>query len=144
MITDHRKYSDQLINRIAQEIDMGMVCFLNPDTLEVESAMGESYIYGDEEEFNQEIYDKVNKWGKHIRITPLESYDSFKIMEKFIENGIPDKDRLKDNLWNAISGRKPFKHFKYIIDNSPYRQNWFDFKLEELEKYVREELDDHL
>lgn len=144
MITDHRKYSDQLINRIAQEIDMGMVCFLNPETLEVESAMGESYIYGDEEEFNQEIYDKVDKWGKHIRITPLESYDSFKIMEKFIENGIPDKDRLKDNLWNAISGRKPFKHFKSIIDNSPYHQNWLDFKLEELEKYVREELDDHL
>lgn len=34
------RFSDQLINDIAQEIDMGMTYFLNLDTLELESAMG--------------------------------------------------------------------------------------------------------
>lgn len=138
------KFPDRLIKEIAEQIDMGMICFLNPDTLELESAMGESYIYGDGEEFNQEIYDKVNKWEKCIRIDPLESYDSFKIMERFIEYCIPDKDRLKERLWNAISGRKPFRQFKFLIDNSQYRQNWFDFKQEELEKAVRAQLEEDI
>ena len=56
---------DQLITEIAQEIDMGMVCFINPETLELESILGNSYIYGDTEEFNQEIFAKVNKWNTY-------------------------------------------------------------------------------
>lgn len=72
---------DQLITEIAQEIDMGMVCFINPETLELESILGNSYIYGDTEEFNQEIFAKVNKWKKYIHIEPLESRESFVIME---------------------------------------------------------------
>ncbi|WP_298551963.1 UPF0158 family protein [uncultured Parabacteroides sp.] len=131
---------DQLITEIAQEIDMGMVCFINPETLELESILGNSYIYGDTEEFNQEIFAKVNKWKKYIHIEPLESRESFLIMEKFIQCCIPDKDRFKEELWNAISRPKSFQHFKIRIDNSRYRQNWFDFKQEELEKYVREQL----
>ena len=37
------KYPKELIKSIAEEIDMGMICFLNTDTLEVESVLGESY-----------------------------------------------------------------------------------------------------
>ena len=42
---------DLLITEIAQEIDMGMVCFINPETLELESILENSYIYEDTEEF---------------------------------------------------------------------------------------------
>lgn len=52
---------------------MDMICFLKPDTLEMRSAMGESYIYGDTDEFNQEIYEKVDKCKKFIRIDTAES-----------------------------------------------------------------------
>lgn len=131
---------DQLITEIAQEIDMGMVCFINPETLELESILGNSYIYEDTEEFNQEIFAKVNKWKKYIHIEPLESRESFLIMEKFIKCCIPDKDRFKEELWNAISRPKPFQRFKIKIESSQYRQRWFDFKQEQLEIYVREQL----
>jgi len=41
-------------------------------------------------------------------------------------------------LANALNNRKPFANFKFIIDNSEYRQDWFDFKQRYLERYVKE------
>jgi hypothetical protein len=38
----------------------------------------------------------------------------------------------------ALNNRKPFANFKYHIDNSDYRQDWFDFKKHYLEAYVKE------
>ncbi len=103
--------------------------------------MGNSYIYGDSEEFNNEIYEKVDQWKKSIRIEPLDSLESFQIMEKFIECCIPDKENIKEKLWHDISGPKPFQRFKIRINNSQYRQSWFDFKQKQLEMYVREQLE---
>ena len=124
---------------------MGMVCYFNPDTFEMESVLGESYnLYGDEEfeEFYQEVYDKVDKWNRCMRIDPPEAYISFKIMEGFIENRIPSSDGIKKYLLNALSGRKPFRHFKSVIDGSRYRQDWFDYKQVQLEEFVLGQLGD--
>ncbi|MDR1716514.1 MAG: UPF0158 family protein [Prevotella sp.] len=142
-MVDFSKYPKELIKSIAEEIDMGMICFLNTDTLEVESVLGESYnAYGDDdfEDFYQEVYDKVDNWVNVIRIEPPQSWQSFKIMEDFIETCILDDDSVKKRLWNAISKRKPFQNFKFIIDDSRYRQCWFDFKQSKLEQFVLEQL----
>ena len=61
-------------------------------------------------------------------------------MERFIEICIPDNDMIKVRLWNAISKRKPFQNFKFIIDNSEYRQCWFDFKQSQMELFVQNQL----
>lgn len=138
---DLSKYPKELIKSIAEEIDMGMICFLNTDTLEVESVLGESYnTCSDFEDFYQEVYDKVDNWVNVIRIEPPQSWQSFKIMEDFIETCISDNDSVKKRLWNALSKRKPFQNFKFIIDDSQYRQCWFDFKQSKLEQFVLEEL----
>lgn len=93
------KYPKELIKSIAEEIDMGMICFLNTDTLEVESVLGESYNACDDfEDFYQEVYDKVDNWVNVIRIEPPQSWQSFKIMEDFIETCISDDDSVKKRL----------------------------------------------
>lgn len=137
------KYTGELIKSIAGEIDMGMICFLNTDTLEVESVMGAGYDAHNDPGFDyyfREVYDKVDSWQNFIRIEPPESWQSFKIMEGFIETCIPDNDPVKNRLWDAISRRKPFRNFKLIIDNSRYRQDWFDFKQAWMEEFVLEQL----
>lgn len=143
MEESYLKYPQKVITNIAQEIDMGMICFLNTDTMEFDSVLGESYdTYwtGDHNDLYREVYDKVNNWEHSIRIEPLDSQQSFNIMERFIENCIPDNDTIKSRLWNAISKRKPFQNFKSIIDNSKYRQHWFDFKQAQMERFVLEQL----
>lgn len=47
---------------------------------------------------------------------------------------------FKDQLLEALSKRKPFRHFKHLIDQSEFRQHWFDFKQKELEKHVEKQI----
>lgn len=40
-----------------------------------------------------------------------------------------DDTRLQDKHINALNRSKPFRNFKWQIDNSgDYQQQWFDFK----------------
>ena len=72
---EYSKYPVEVISGIAEETGMGMVCFLNPDTLETESVPGASYgsyECGDFDKYYQEVYRKVERWENCVRIDPPE------------------------------------------------------------------------
>lgn len=131
-----------LIHSIAENIDCGLVCYLNPLTLEMEEVPAE--LACEPEEFEMvtgECWDdtfKHTSWEKCITIEPPESSDSFKIMERFVDK-VDDK-KLKNKLIYALNNRKPFANFKAIVENSEYRQQWFSFKQKKLEERVWNEL----
>ena len=85
---------------------------------------------------------KHNDWENCLEVEPLESHESFRIMEEFALQliNIP----MQNKLIQALSNRKPFANFKRIIDNSTERQNWFGFKELELQKFVRTQIHLHL
>ncbi len=121
-----------------------MVCFVNPDTLEMEDVPKnflEGY-YGLEEEEEEEEEEMLNlkhrKWETCITVEPPESRESFRIMEQFV--GQVDDKKLQDKLSNALGNRHPFANFRRLIDNSDYREKWFAFKQSRLEEYVWENL----
>lgn len=141
-----QKY-EKMLNGIAQSIDMGLVCYLNLATDELEEIPKDFDV--DEEDFELQHGDnewisepKYYKWENFIRIEPLESHESFKIMEAFAES--VDNARFQEQLFLALNNRKPFANFKWKIDNSEYRQDWFDFKQKWLESHVRQEIYFHL
>jgi hypothetical protein len=76
------------------------------------------------------------KWEKCIEIEPLESHESFKIMENFVNHLKSGKEA--DRLAQAVNGHKPFANFNHLIHDSQYRENWFAFRQRELEKQVIE------
>ncbi|WP_240614614.1 UPF0158 family protein [Polaribacter filamentus] len=59
-------------------------------------------------------------------------------MERFIEQ-LNDQN-LKLELQDVLQQKKPFQNFKHKIDQSNFRQSWFDFKQNELEKIVENQL----
>ena len=62
-------------------------------------------------------------------------------MEDFTDE-LPDNTRIKVTLIEALNKRKPFREFKYEIDNSgDYRQLWFDFKNQKMIEYVKDRID---
>lgn len=62
-------------------------------------------------------------------------------MEDFADE-LPDNTRIKVTLIEALNKRKPFREFKYEIDNSgDYRQLWFDFKNQKMIEYVKDRID---
>lgn len=131
---------EKLLNPIAQSIDCGQVVYINLDTMETEEVVPDME---DPEDFELNYGDcdwatepAFYKWENTIRFEPLEPHESFKIMEAFAEN--MGNEKFREQLFHALNHRKPFANFKWKIDNSNYRQNWFDFKQQRLENHVRE------
>ena len=118
-----------VVKEIAEYLGMGHTVFVNPETLEIDN-MPKDYdpIATDDFEFD---YDKVEDW---IEIEPLESNESFEIMESFVESLPNGKER--NRLADAIGGHKPFANFNRLIHNSDERENWFKHRSYWLEKYV--------
>ena len=137
----------ELVHNVAENIDCGLVCFINPKTLEVEEipkGMLDGFTgfslnseIDDEEDDEQKFLHE--DWESSISVEPRESHESFKIMEKFVDE-VNDKN-LKNKLVNALNNRRPFANFKNIVESSNYRNEWFAFKQKQLEILVWEELE---
>jgi len=141
----------KLVKSIAQSIDAGLVCYINTQTMEVVEIFKELFdtydLDFDEEDDEFEIDDvakslkedlnKIEGWESKIVMEPLESHESFKIMESFIGKTIPEGN-FQNKLIGAINRKRPFANFRNLIDDSDYLQDWYDFKQNYLEEHVYE------
>lgn len=129
------------IHDIAESINAGFVCLVNTDTLEFEEIPADIvYQPLEYEDITCENSDpmKFHSWENVTRIEPLGSNRSFGLMEQFIEK--LDDEKFGHKLESALRKRRPFANFRNLIDDSNYRQNWFDFKQKQLEIHVWKEL----
>lgn len=125
----------KVIKEIAENMGANLISYFNPDTFEIEiyheNMIMEMY---DEDDEDEEWLNPELKWDNCITVDPLESCDSFRIMERFVDQLMNKKEAAC--LSQALNGAKPFANFNHIIHNSEFRQYWFDFRQKELEKYV--------
>lgn len=91
----------------------------------------------EEDSLEVEALSRIDFWERVVRIDPPESWESFQIMEDFVEQALPEECPLRSSLARALKGRKPFSHFKSLVDDSEYRSLWFDFKHKQLMELVR-------
>lgn len=131
------------VPRIAQSIDAGLVCFLNPETLEMEELPRKMWKNPEEFEALSGVSAKNKpfdheKWDDFWTIEPPEPAEVLKIMEDFIKE--MDDTRFQEQLADKLIRDKPFAHFKTLVEGSEYRDYWFHFKKDQLEKYVKQTL----
>ncbi len=131
----------KIIKEIAENLNCGFNSYYNSKTNEIVTIPNFSQIMN-EEEFQEAFKADLEKVARnkfdYIKIEVLENFESFKIMERFVEQ-IPDK-QFKTTLLNVLQNKKPFQKFKHLIESSDYRKSWFDFKQNELEEIVEKEL----
>ena len=132
----------KIIKDIAENLNCGNNCHYNFKTDEIVAIPNFSYDW-DEEEFQELYKSDLERVTKHkadfIKIAVLESFESFKIMERFV-NQMPE-NKLKSELEGILQKKKPFQNFKDLIEQSDYRKLWFEFKQNELEKIVEKDLE---
>jgi hypothetical protein len=128
----------KLVAEIAEEIDCRFTCQVNKKTATIistkrENSFEETY-YSEEEDEEEDEAESTENWEDIITICPLESHESFEIMENFTNtlSNIP----LKKKLSNALQYKRPFANFNAIIHNSIEREEWFNFKKNALEQHV--------
>lgn len=94
----------------------------------------------DEKEF---LDDKVDEGlgERYITIPNAESYDGYQDMKDFIDT--VKEMKLKEKLYNAISGSGAFRRFKDVLNYYPKeKERWFKFKDEKVMERVNEWLEE--
>ena len=135
---------EALVHTIADNIFAGLICHLNMDTLELENYPANV----DPEEWEASTGEIFVAGSKHLErqnllsFEPLDSPDSFRIMENFVEQ--LDNDKVQNTLIDIMNKGKPFAHFNSYIHYSKYREDWFKFRITAPEKHVREMIYDKL
>ena len=132
--------SDEKINEIAGELDCGLKCFIHKENGTLIAYPDElNYPDFDPDEWTEVIEKVEDDIDNYVEIEKMDSHESFKVMESFVDT--IDDVRLRDKLIRALSKSKPFKHFKFEIDNSgPYREQWFSFKNRRLFEWVKNQV----
>lgn len=133
---------EELVRPIGQSLVARFVVYLNLDTLETEEDF--HGIMQDEwrVQYEEEFAPKHNQWTNVLTIEPLESHESFRMMESFAES--LEDVRISQRLIEILNRKKPFGHFNHYIHNSPYREDWFAFRDKAYERHVRGIIEVHL
>ena len=127
------------IREMAELILRGHLCFLNTITGDFEYHPEEMDFFPDEENPWQEVIDIVeNNWDDYVRIEPMNSSQSFAVMESFADQ--LKADGFEKKLIAALNRPKPFRNFNYLIHESDFRQEWFDFRQERNVEWVKEQI----
>lgn len=133
--------TEHQIKEIAGDLDIGFTSYFHPKTGELLTLPSEEMLaYGDAEPWEEAI-EKIEEHGdEYIQVTPMSSREGYSIMEDFANslNDAAFQQRLRD----ALNGAKPFANFKYRVEDSVYRQDWFAFRNEANLAYVRSILTD--
>ncbi|MFK8005734.1 MAG: UPF0158 family protein [Saprospiraceae bacterium] len=136
------KLSKQQINSIAQDLDIGMNCYIHKKTGESITVPHNLDEFDDTEIWEEELKKVNDNRDQYILIEKIESYDSFKILRRFL--GKVSDPKLREKLMIAISQNKPFQRFRNILDyNGDVLKDWYQFKQEEIEKYIIRHLKNH-
>lgn len=130
------------VKSIAEDLDMGMKCYINKETREIKSLLDENDYYDADPELWEAEYEIIEtQWKDYSVIEKMSSRDGYEVMRSFLKK-VTSK-RMKNNLVRALEGRKPFANFKFQVDKEEdTRQAWFKHKLEEYMNYVILELRD--
>lgn len=135
------KVTELILEEIYQELDIGCDCYFNLKTSEIIGIPNFDDMLS-EDEFQEAFKDDLEKIEQQkenlIKIEVPNGMEAFKIMENFV-SFMPDNE-FKTELESVLVNRKPFRHFKYAIDNSDYRNDWFIFKKNEYKKIVEAQL----
>jgi translation elongation factor EF-G len=130
----------ETLKEIAENLDMGNLCFYHKTTGEVESYPQDLEFSGVEEMW-EDVTGKVeSNIEDYIEFEPMTSRDTFKVIENFINtiSHVPTQNRFI----GAISRKKPFANFNDLLHDYPdLRQQWFTFKLEKYIPFVKAQLE---
>ena len=135
--------SSGYLNHIIQALNCDMICFLNPNTFEIEDVPHDFLCGMYHDETWQEAIDRVEKWEDYITIDRPGFMESVEIMRSFVDKCIPS-GVLKEELNKVLTLRRPDKNFHKIVENSDYCDKWSRYNRRQMMKHIRRKLSDHL
>ena len=135
--------SNGYISHIAQALDYGMICFVNPLTYEFEDVPHDFLCGLYHDETCQEAVNRIDQWGQYIAIDRPGTAESVEIMRSFVDRYIP-KGVFKEELNHVLSLRRPDQNFNRMMKKSVYHDKWVTYNRRQMMKHIRRKLSDHI
>jgi hypothetical protein len=135
--------TNQQIEEIASDLEMGFKVCVHKTTGELLSFPDEMRMDfdSDEDPFVEDREKYENNSDDYIRINPMDSTESFEVMESFTEQ-VSDKS-LQARLYGALGRDRPFRRFKDVIDREgDYRTSWFAYKNKKYNEWVTQKIEE--
>ena len=135
------KLTTEEIKSIAEDLDCGMKVYVHKETKEIKTIIDfDHHFDADEELWKDELSEIEKNYDKYLVFEKMDSRESFRVMEDFLET--VEDDELRKKLELGLNLSKPFRNFKDIIDGEgEYREKWFNFKNSKYINYVEEQLE---
>lgn len=132
------KLSDQEIQEITFQLQIGMIVSIHKITKEKLIYPDPiSYPQGEFEEFDRMIETVENSPEDYYTFRAMPSREAYQVMENFAET--VEDPIAKGRFYERLSLRKPFANFKALVENSPYREDWFTFRDAAYQDFVRKQ-----
>lgn len=129
------------IKEIAEQLDCGFRAFIHKSKGQLLFVPDENNLTGiDLDPWDEELEQLENNFSDYYEIDKWTTSEAFEIMSEFAEQVTDNK--LQSQLFNALRKNKPFKEFKFVIDNSgDSRQKWFDYKNKRQQDFLARQLE---
>jgi hypothetical protein len=137
-----KKPTEEQIKEIAGSMEAGFRSFFNLKTGELKMLPALDLLDEDEESWKKVIREIEKNRKFYYEFQMIDSRESYRIMADFAES-VNDK-KIKENLVEALNRPKPFRNFKFQVDNSgEYRNQWFAFQIERYIEFVKKQIENN-
>jgi len=129
----------KIIAEIAENLDLGMLCYLHKRTGNLKTIIDEMrWLGADIEAWEEDMEEiEVNRTS-YVEFEAMNSHQSFEVMLDFMDT--LDDAALKVRLEKALSRSKPFRHFKdQIEDQEEGKEKWYAYKKERYIDFVKQQ-----
>lgn len=134
---------NKVIPSIAQCTEAGYVCFLNPESLELEQVSGkmldnpEAFYASSGSSSGQDPFQHL-LWNNYLMFEPIPEEELYLLMEDFLQYlaGQPVYDKLN----RLMMKRKPFNKLNTLLVKSDHSDFWVRYKEQYIEKRTKDKL----
>ncbi len=130
-----------IAKEIAEQLDSGFRAFIHKTSGQLLFVPDKNnYPDIDLDSWSEEFEQLENNFSDYHEIDKWTSSEEFETMSEFATQ-LTDTN-LQRRLFDALRKKKPFREFKFVINNSGdiIRQQWFDFKDKWQQDFVMRQL----
>lgn len=138
---DGVKLSENTVREIADWLQGGLECWVH----KVEGTMlflpNRHDPYFDPDLWEEAFEDVHGREDEYLVFETMDSSHSYRIMQEFTHS--LDAGKLKCELETALGRTKPFKRFREALENSDFKESWYNYKFEAHMDWVKSQVSCH-
>ncbi|MBN3521569.1 hypothetical protein JYB62_16280 [Algoriphagus lutimaris] len=134
--------TEKEVESISTQLLKGNVCFYQIDKKKIHHMPDDEDYFNydlteEEEDILDEIEDNPDNFAEFTKMEPAQEHQ---MMQDFVDRKIKEKN-LAEDLVNALSKPKASTGFKFLIDDSKYKNEWLEYRLSKYHDWVKEQVD---